>query len=142
VVNNQIAALRGVTDSKGIVFNIESHGGAPTVETIPAVANIVIGNILQNAVKYTDRNVISVYLLPHEVVIQDSGPGIDESTQETLFDRFNRGTNRNSDGTGIGLALVRRFCDQYGWTIDFHSELSKGTRISVAFRVAEIALEP
>lgn len=133
VVDNQIAAVHEVASSKGIVLNFEITGAAATVQTIPAVANIVIGNILKNAVKYTDRKLISVYLTPSEIVIQDYGPGIDATVQETLFDRFNRGEHRNSDGTGIGLALVRRFCDQYGWVIDFRSEIDKGTRIAVVF---------
>ncbi len=133
VVENQLAAVREVADAKGIALHVERHGEPPTVRTIPAVANIVIGNILNNAVKYTDRNVISVYLTASEVVIQDYGPGIDASVQATLFDRFKRGANRDPDGSGIGLALVRRFCDQYGWRIDFRSELEQGTRIAVGF---------
>ena len=132
VVSDQVAAVRDVTDKKGIKVNIENDVDM-TVDTIPAVINIVIGNILKNAVKYTNRNVINVFLTKDEVVIQDYGPGIDESVQATLFDRFNRGKNRNPDGTGIGLALVRRFCDQYGWSIDFYSEKDKGTRVAVAF---------
>ena len=114
VINEQVAAVREITNRKGITVNIETKAES-TVNTIPAVINIVLGNILKNAVKYTNRDVINIFVTDHEVVIQDYGPGIDERTQETLFDRFNRGNNRNPDGTGIGLALVRRFCDQYGW---------------------------
>ena len=133
VVDNQITAVRDVADSKGVTVHVEHIEEATTVHTIPAVIDIVIGNILKNAVKYTDQKIINVFVTAKEVVIQDYGPGIDKTVQATLFDRFNRGENRNPDGTGIGLALVRRFCDQYGWNIDFHSEERKGTRVAVAF---------
>ena len=133
VVDNQITAVRDVADSKGVTVHVEHTEKAATVHTIPAVIDIVIGNILKNAVKYTDQKIINVFVTAKEVVIQDYGPGIDKTVQKTLFDRFNRGENRNPDGTGIGLALVRRFCDQYGWDIDFHSEEHKGTRVAVAF---------
>jgi signal transduction histidine kinase len=133
VVDNQITAVRDVADSKGVTVHVEHTEGAATVNTIPAVIDIVIGNILKNAVKYTDQKIINVFVTAKEVVIQDYGPGIDKTVQTTLFDRFNRGENRNPDGTGIGLALVRRFCDQYGWAIDFRSEERKGTRVAVAF---------
>ncbi len=78
-----------------------------------AVIKIVIGNILKNAVKYTNKDEINIFVENDEVIIQDYGPGIDRTTQASLFDRFNRGQHRNSDGSGIGLALVRRFCEQY-----------------------------
>ena len=133
VVDKQISAVRDVAESKGVSVHVEHAGTAATVETIPAVIYIVIGNILKNAVKYTDQKIINVFVTADEVVIQDYGPGIDKTVQGTLFDRFNRGENRNPDGTGIGLALVRRFCDQYGWAIDFRSEETKGTRVAVAF---------
>ena len=133
VVDKQISAVRDVADSKGVTVHVEHSEEAATVHTIPAVIDIVIGNILKNAVKYTDQKIINVFVTSEEVVIQDYGPGIDKSVQTTLFDRFNRGENRNPDGTGIGLALVRRFCDQYGWAIDFRSEERKGTRVAVAF---------
>ena len=133
VVDKQISAVRDVAESKGVSVHVEHTGTAATVQTIPAVIDIVIANILKNAVKYTDQKIINVFVTPDEVVIQDYGPGIDKTVQGTLFDRFNRGENRNPDGTGIGLALVRRFCDQYGWVIDFQSEETKGTRVAVAF---------
>jgi signal transduction histidine kinase len=132
VIDNQIAAVREVVDRKGITVNVEELADA-VINTIPAVIEIVIGNILKNAVKYTDQNVINIFVDTAEIVIQDYGPGIDRSVQATLFDRFNRGHNRNPDGSGIGLALVRRFCEQYGWAIDFRSDQETGTRVAVVF---------
>ena len=132
VVDAQIAAVRDVVDRKGITVTVEQTSDA-TINTIPAVIEIVVGNILQNAVKYTNQSVINIFVDHDEIVIQDYGPGIDRAAQQTLFDRFNRGQNRNPDGSGIGLALVRRFCEQYGWTIDFRSDLESGTRVAVTF---------
>ncbi len=132
VIDAQIAAVNDVVEKKGITVNVE-ESAETTINTIPAVIEIVIGNILKNAVKYTNQNVINIFVEKDEVVIQDYGPGIDRDVQATLFDRFNRGRNRSPDGSGIGLALVRRFCEQYGWVIDFHSDRETGTRVAVAF---------
>lgn len=133
VVDNQVSAVGEVARSRGIELHVEHGGTGSTVQTVPAVIEIVIGNILKNAVKYTDQNIVNVFVQGEQVVIQDYGPGIETKVQSTLFDRFDRGRNRNPDGTGIGLALVRRFCDQYGWAIEFRSEERKGTRVAVAF---------
>ena len=137
VVVQQVAALREVATNKGVAFAIDDDGDASTVEAIPAVINIVIGNILKNAVKYTNREKISVFLRPRQVVIQDYGPGIDEDLRLRLFERYVRGANRepraDSDSNGIGLALVRRFCEAYGWRIDLDSKLGSGTRVALQF---------
>ncbi|MFT4581397.1 MAG: signal transduction histidine kinase [Gammaproteobacteria bacterium] len=115
------------------MVNVEGAVPDMTINTIPAVIEIVIGNILKNAVKCTNQNVINIFVENDEVVIQDYGPGIDRAVQALLFDRFNRGKCRDSDGSGIDLALVRRFRDQYGWAIDFRSDQDSGTRVAVAF---------
>lgn len=132
-VHHQLSTVGELAQRKGIKLVVEKQGDAATVETIPAVINIVIGNILKNAIKHTDRDRVSVFVADHQVVIQDYGPGIERASQASLFDRFARGSKAVSDGSGIGLALVRRFCEQYGWKISLESQLDKGTRVSVEF---------
>ena len=132
VIDGQIAAVHDVAERKGIRVHVEQRAES-TIDTIPAVIEIVLGNILKNAVKYTNKDVINIFIDAKEIVIQDYGPGIDRSVQNTLFDRFTRGQNRNPDGSGIGLALVRRFCEQYGWGIHFQSHQDTGTRVAVVF---------
>ena len=132
VVDSQLAAVKEVAERKGIELMINDANDG-TVNAIPAVLDIVIGNILKNAVKYTDQHIINVFIEDDEVVIQDYGPGIDLALQENVFKRFDRGQSKDSDGSGIGLALVRRVCEQYGWVIDFRSDKESGTRVSVAF---------
>ncbi|MCC7412339.1 MAG: HAMP domain-containing histidine kinase [Gammaproteobacteria bacterium] len=132
VVRGQIAAMHDITDSRGVVVNV-TGSARKTVRGVPAILNIVIGNILKNAVKYTDRGTVNVILSDAGVVIEDYGPGIDAAAQATMFERCNRGSRADTDGAGIGLALVRRFCEQYGWIIDLQSVESEGTRVAVVF---------
>ncbi|MEQ8660613.1 MAG: sensor histidine kinase, partial [Gammaproteobacteria bacterium] len=96
-------------------------------------SDIVIGNLLKNAVKHTDRNRVSVHVAQRAVVIEDYGPGIDAALQASMFERYARGEAADAGGSGIGLALVRRFCDQYGWRIEVRSAPQIGTRIEVRF---------
>lgn len=133
VVEQQVAALRDAADSRGVVIEVRQAASAATIQAIPAVVDIVLGNIIKNAIKYTDRKLVTLYIDARQVVVQDYGPGIDSAAQAKLFERFHRGSEHDNTGTGIGLALVRRFCDQYGWTLDFQSAHSEGTRIAVNF---------
>lgn len=133
VVEQQVAALREAADSRGVMIEVRQAASAATIQAIPAVMDIVLGNILNNAIKYTDRKLVTLHIAARQVVVQDYGPGIDSAAQAKLFERFQRGNGSDGGGTGIGLALVRRFCEQYGWTLDFQSAHNEGTRIAVNF---------
>lgn len=134
VVGQQVSAIGELAAKKGINVQVKDTDDT-VVEAVPAVVQIVIGNILKNAVKYTDHKVINIIVGAHGVVIQDYGPGIDDVTQKGLFERFSRGSAVRSDvdGSGIGLALVRRFCEQYGWRLQLQSDRDSGTRVAVVF---------
>lgn len=134
VVEEQMAAVRDMANRKGVLLQINDAADA-VIDTVPAVIDIVIGNVLKNAVKYTDQGVITIYLDKGEVIIQDYGPGVDRAAQPTLFERYDRGGACRSgvDGNGIGLALVKRFCEQYGWSLRFESSEHAGTRVALAF---------
>lgn len=133
VVTAQVAALEDVARSRGIVIEVVEDTQTATVEAIPAVVDIVVGNMLRNAIKYTDRKLITLRIAARQVSVQDYGPGIDPAMQARLFERFARGAEAQTTGSGIGLALVQRFCNQYGWTLNLQSTPSEGTRITVTF---------
>jgi CheY-like chemotaxis protein len=100
----------------------------------------VIGNLLNNAAKYTEpggRIVVRVEQEGHEAVIrvQDNGIGISGPMLQKVFDLFTQGDralDRQSGGLGIGLALVRRLVAMHGGTVSAHSAgLGHGTEMIV-----------
>jgi signal transduction histidine kinase len=127
-----LTLLRELCERRGITFQytVEAPG---SVRGIPAVVSIVIGNLLRNAVTHTDHPKIDVVLTGARVTVEDYGPGIETGLQAVMFDRYSRGTNAHT-GFGIGLALVRRFCDQFGWPVTVESKPGAGTRITIEFR--------
>lgn len=90
-----------------------------------AVMGIVIGNLIRNAIAYTAKGSIVVRLTPTEVVVQDSGRGMRPEEVELVFQRYFKGAG--SQGEGIGMSLVKRICDRYGWEIDVLSQPGQGT---------------
>lgn len=132
-VDNQIANVRDVANSRGVEIRVKRTAPGSVVLAIPEVFEIVLGNILKNAVTFTDKGLVEVVVAPGKIIVRDFGPGVAQSVQATLFDRFSRGTRRDGNGVGIGLALVRRFCEEYGWSIDFQSDERQGTRVALAF---------
>jgi len=84
-----------------------------------AVIAVVIGNLIGNAVRYTQTGEVRVRIVGGRVEIIDTGPGIDSDELPQIFDRHFRGRDAGGKGSGLGLSIVKRLCDLYGWTIDF-----------------------
>jgi signal transduction histidine kinase len=68
----------------------------------------------------------------HSLTVSDTGKGIPGDVVEQVFIRHFR--DMTSEGAGIGLSLVKRICDRYGWQVRLESSEDRGT--TVAVRVA------
>lgn len=99
-----------------------------------AVIAVVLGNLLGNAVRYTQAGEVLVEVLTGEVRIVDTGPGIESDELPHIFDRHFRGRDSGGKGSGLGLSIVKRLCDLYGWRIQFTNRSDNlGLAASVAF---------
>lgn len=97
----------------------------------PGLLDSVVSNLLRNAFTYTEHGSVTVELDERELRISDTGPGIARDQIERVFQRLYRGPN--SQGAGIGLALVRRICVRQGWHIGLDSDHGHGTRATLQF---------
>lgn len=92
-------------------------------------------NLLTNALKYTDRGGrIKVKVNKHddhlEVIVEDTGRGIDERDLTSIFDRYAQAHNhliRDKQGTGIGLSITKDFVEMHGGKIGVKSILGEGS---------------
>ena len=95
-----------------------------------------LGNILDNAVKYTGQGRIAVRTRQYElftaVEVADTGPGLDEEEIPGLFGRFQRGEDaQEQEGVGIGLYLARQILVGEGGYIKVSSKKGKGSVFSL-----------
>ncbi|WP_217807760.1 PAS domain-containing sensor histidine kinase [Oceanibacterium hippocampi] len=95
----------------------------------------VIFNLLGNSLKFTPSGGrITLRAEEREgevaIVVADTGIGIPESEQASVFDKFNVGRGVRQTGAGLGLALVRSFVELHGGRIDLVSSPADGTRIT------------
>ncbi|MET0066505.1 MAG: HAMP domain-containing sensor histidine kinase [Candidatus Thiodiazotropha sp.] len=98
--------------------------GRPEVQADHAVLAMVLGNLLRNALNFTESGEIRVCLQAHEIRVVDSGRGIDPLAMPKLFQPYVRG--ENSQGAGLGLSLVQRLCKRHGWSITLENQASGG----------------
>ena len=100
---------------------------------------IIFQNLLSNAVKYTpEEGKISVSIAKQEenalIKVQDTGYGIPEKDKNRIFEKLFRADNireKETDGTGLGLYVVKSILDQSGGKISFESKEGQGTTFSV-----------
>jgi len=92
----------------------------------------VLMNLIRNAVQYTPRGCIRVGFDHQRLSISDSGIGIEPAFLPLLYERFFRGSTQGQ-GLGIGLAIVKRICNHYGWLIEVNSTPGQGTTFHIVF---------
>ena len=94
----------------------------------------IIDNIIDNAVKYSQNSTkIDIKLTNHILYIQDYGRGMNEIELINIFDSYYQSDN-NMKGFGIGLSMVKRFCDTQDILLSFKSKPKIGTTVLLKFK--------
>lgn len=98
-----------------------------------AALAIVLSNLIDNAVRHTEHGGVHFSYAAGWLHIQDTGPGIAADALPRVFDRFYQAGPQESaaPGIGIGLSIVKKICDRYGWPVELASEPDQGTRVSL-----------
>lgn len=103
----------------------------PRVAADANLLAIVVANLLRNSFTYTERGSVRIRLDETALSVVDTGLGIPRDALDKVFQRLYKGVH--SQGAGIGLSLVKKICDRYGWSIRLESEEGQGTRAELRF---------
>jgi signal transduction histidine kinase/ligand-binding sensor domain-containing protein/DNA-binding response OmpR family regulator len=121
---------------QNIQFEINIEGEEMFLYFDKEIVNIILDNLISNAMKYTDKGLIRISLYTTmrnnlsytEIKVEDTGYGISKEDQTRIFDRYYqaKGT-RQVPGTGIGLALVKNLADLHEGEIRVESKIDEGS---------------
>lgn len=135
------------TEASGARIEVQS---LPEIESDRISMEQIVGNLIDNAVKYLDHDrpgeiVVSGEDVPGGWVVYrvaDNGRGIAPRDHERIFELFRRSGRQDRSGEGLGLAFVRNSVRRLGGTIDVESELGKGSTFLLKFPKRLILSEP
>lgn len=146
-VEEAIWKMKTGIKTKGLLLKIEIPEDIPLVWADYDHFRMIIKQLADNAVLYTDTGEIVIRAKRVGEFVQidvcDTGPGIDPSRHERIFDRFERGTrpgegiDSQERGIGLGLAIVKHLVERHGGQVWVTSEPGKGSVFSFTLRHAD-----
>ncbi len=152
LLNGVIETARGLTVSRRIEIDVEIRPGAERVIADATKLKQIVFNLVSNAVKFspdaTRIRIVSSRLGAVEsplhidsvaIAVIDEGIGIAPENHRLIFEEFHQVQTAHSKppGTGLGLALVRMFCELHQGEVRVESELGKGSRFTVYLPLRE-----
>lgn len=122
---------RPLAQAKGLQFRVHAVPG--TVTSDPILLQRIVGNLISNAVKYTDQGgvLVAARMTPRgpRIEIWDTGVGIAPAYQREIFREFYKVPSHagTDDGFGLGLYIVGRLCNILGHPLQFSSKPGRGS---------------
>lgn len=142
VIHSVCQVMRGMSTT-GPRFVVEVEPGLPQIETDLAKFKQILFNLLSNAVKFSPPTVpITIHAAMENnaitITVRDGGIGIDPAHHAMIFEEFRQvdsTARREFGGTGLGLALVKKFVELQGGRVTVDSRLGAGSTFSFTLPV-------
>jgi len=129
-------------EAKNINIEKQYDDNLKDIESDPKLLRIVIQNLISNAVKYTpEKGTVNIMFKESfgekTIIVSDSGIGIPENQQNKVFTKMFRADNTHNlagtQGTGLGLYLVKSIIEAIGGSIGFISKENEGSAFTIKF---------
>lgn len=114
--------------NKRLHLSLQSQGHCPGEYSQLLVATVA-GNLIKNAIRYTDSGSVTVIETREGFEVIDTGSGVNAAMKEKIFEPFVRASDK-PHGFGMGLSIAKRICDRCGWRLAL-LESESGSHFSV-----------
>ncbi len=130
-ITNTIETLRISYPDREIRYHTDS---IPPLECDPALMEIAISNLIENALKYSKEAPVTVTLSSEGVKVTDEGIGIAKEEITKITKKFYRVSGNSwNNSMGIGLSLVSTIVAMHGFTLHIDSQVGKGSTFAIIF---------
>ncbi len=134
VVREEVERAResGNCPREGVSLDVVEEGRIK-LHAPPRVLGLMLGNLLDNACTFTERGKIEVRIGNDRVEVRDTGIGMAPEAIERAFEPFYRANLDSPQGKGMGLSIVRRLGERFGWPVTLESTPGRGTIATIRF---------
>lgn len=130
VVQEVVDRHRALLRDSAVVLEL-SVRAAPALLVERSLLYILVDNLLRNAAFHTRQGHIRLELNAERLEVSDTGIGMTSEELARAYDRHYKG--KASAGFGVGLSLVKRICERYGWQVHIDSRPGEGTSVTISF---------
>ncbi|HSM12009.1 MAG TPA: HAMP domain-containing sensor histidine kinase, partial [Lysobacter sp.] len=132
IVREEVERVRPLLQDKPLTIAVREEG-APRLFAPPHVLSVMLRNLLVNAVSFTEQGRIEVCVTHDRVLVRDTGIGMSAEALAKAFEPFYRADLSREEGKGMGLSIVRRLGDRFGWPVTLTSAPAEGTTAVIHF---------
>lgn len=132
IVAEEAAAARTLLAGKPVEL-VVTELASPVLHAAPRVLAVMLRNLLANACTFTERGRVEVRIEADRIVVADTGIGMSADALQRAFDPFYRAEPDRLTGKGMGLSIVRRLGDRFGWPVSLDSQPGRGTVATIRF---------
>jgi signal transduction histidine kinase len=133
-IKEEIERYQQIFSHKPIHISLEI-AELPTLNLDHAILSMVFGNLLRNAISFSEEGEVKVRLDKNGISVSDEGPGFESSDLEQLFKPYTRGSK--STGAGLGLSLAWRLCERLHWKLSLANRPEGGAVARIHFNSIE-----
>ncbi|WBW99033.1 sensor histidine kinase [Oceanirhabdus sp. W0125-5] len=146
IVEEVTLSVADYIQDKGVTLTFDTEIEEKVMSCDPNKIERIILNLLSNSVKFTntgDSIIVNIYDKGDNIIIsvKDTGIGIPESKMKMIFERFaqvDKSLNRNREGSGIGLSIVKALVEMHGGSIILKSDYGIGSEFIINLPVKVI----
>jgi signal transduction histidine kinase len=134
IVEYELIQLQPLLDQKENKIEVKVDEVEPcSLKVSGKIVEVLLGNLIQNAIKYTDKGEIRITINKTSVEVKDTGIGMTEDQIKQVFKPFFQAGSRPSGGYGVGLNIVKRITERFHWDFSMESVEKQGTSAKVIF---------
>jgi len=131
VVLEEVDKVQPLLQGKPVELRVTGDA-RPRLDAPPRVLGVMLGNLLSNACIFTEVGTIEVEVLEDRVRVRDTGIGMSPEVLQRVYDPFYRADPFRA-GKGMGLSIVRRLGERFGWPVTLESQPGQGTTATIRF---------
>jgi len=133
IIHQEIERAETFNRLKNLPISFNEHHQLQ-INASDKVLSVLLGNLIRNAILYTESGTIQITITEHSVIIEDSGVGMSKEEIDNIFMPYYRAKNVSNIGHGVGLTIVKRLSERFHWPLRIKSFPGEGTRIEVLFK--------